>query len=286
MKILITGSAGFVGSYLFNYLKPENQIYGLSRRKGENTTHSFDITNPEVRKLLDETAPDIIIHLAALTNVDYCEEHSEEALNINVSGTKNLAEWCKENRKKMIYISTDYVYPGEKNGYDEDSETGPVNFYGETKLEAEKIVRRVNNWVILRPTVIFGYQKEGANFLMQMLNAKTPKKVCDDQISNPTDIKVLCEYINGIIKKDIRGLFVATGRDTLDRFSFALLIAEVFGLNRDMIVRVKTSDLNQKAKRPLNNGTNSSKIRKILDYNCPSLRESLESIKSQLETAH
>jgi len=282
MKILITGSAGFVGKFIFNYLKSENQVYGISRRSSETTTHSFDISNIDISRILNEIAPDVIIHSAALTNVDYSEEHQDEAWKTNVFGTENLVKWCKENDKKMIYISTDYVYSGEKNNYDEYSETNPVNYYGKTKLEAENLVKKLNNWVILRSTVIFGYDKLGTNFLMQMLNFKEPKKICDDQISNPTDVNVLCEYVRKIIEKNIKGLFVATGPETINRYEFAILIADIFGLDKNLILKVKTSELNQKAKRPLNNGTNSLKIRNLLDYNCPTLRESLEKIKSRL----
>src|SRR3989338_4484066 len=282
MKILITGSAGFVGKFIFNYLKSENQVYGISRRSSETTTHSFDISNIDISSILNEIAPDVIIHSAALTNVDYSEEHQDEAWKNNVFGTENLVKWCKENDKKMIYISTDYVYSGEKNNYDEYSETNQVNYYGKTKLEAENLVKKLNNWVILRSTVIFGYDKLGTNFLMQMLNFKEPKKICDDQISNPTDVNVLCEYVRKIIEKNIKGLFVATGPETINRYEFAILIADIFGLDKNLILKVKTSELNQKAKRPLNNGTNSLKIRNLLDYNCPTLRESLEKIKSRL----
>ena len=141
MKILITGSAGFVGKFIFNYLKSENQLYGISRRSSETTTHSFDISNIDISRILNEIAPDVIIHSAALTNVDYSEEHQDEAWKTNVFGTENLVKWCKENDKKMIYISTDYVYSGEKNNYDEYSETNPVNYYGKTKLEAENLVK-------------------------------------------------------------------------------------------------------------------------------------------------
>lgn len=282
MKILITGSAGFVGKNIFHYLSSLHEVFGVSRRTGETTTYQGDITKDEIFNILDKINPNVIIHSAALTNVDYSEEHLEETWLQNVAGTWNLISWCEKNKKKMIYISTDYVYPGKINNYDEESELEPVNVYGKTKLAAEYLVKNLPNFAILRPTVIFGYDKLGTNFLMQMLNLKESRKICDDQISNPTDIGVLCEYVKRIINQDIRGLFVATGPETIDRYKFALLIADVFGLDKKLILKVKTSDLNQKAKRPLNNGTNSSKIQEVLNYNCPTLRESLEKIKSTL----
>ena len=280
MKILITGSSGFVGRNLFSSLEKDFEVIGLSRSKSETTNFIGNICDEEnIQNSLNHIKPDLIIHSAALTNVDYCEENKEEAWNVNVKGTLNLVKWAVVNRKKIIYISTDYVYPGKINNYDENSEVEPVNFYGKTKLAGEKIVSILSDYLILRPTVIFGYDKNGKNFLMQLLGLKDKKKIVYDQISNPTDVKVLCDYIKISINKNISGIFVATGPETLDRLSFSFLVAEIFGLNKELFIKTDTSSLGQKAIRPLNNGTNSLKIRNLLDYKCPSLRESLENIK-------
>ena len=104
MKILITGSAGFVGKNLFNYLKKEHEIYGISRRAGETITHQCDITKKdEINIVLGSINPDIIVHSAALANVDYCEEHKDETWETNVEGTMNLVKWSFLNKKKIIY---------------------------------------------------------------------------------------------------------------------------------------------------------------------------------------
>lgn len=283
MKILITGSAGFVGKNLFNYLKNEHEVYGISRRNGETTTHQCDITSVELASLLSSINPDVIIHSAALANVDYCEEHKDEAWTTNVQGTLNLVKWSFINKKKIIYISTDYVYAGETNNYNENSETNPINFYGITKLAAEKVVSILPNFLILRPTGIFGYDKGGNNFFMQMLNLKSKRIIVTDQIGNPIDVLVLCEYVKRSIDKNIRGIYNATGPETIDRFNFASIVADVFTINKNLLQPGKTSDLGQKASRPLSNGTNSSKLRSVLDYKCPSLRESLENHKKIME---
>ena len=286
VKILVTGSAGFLGKNVFNYLKDKHQLYGISRRTSQTTTHPSDITNQTIEQLLNNLNPDIIIHTAALTGVDYCESHKEEAWKTNVLGTENLINWCKKNSKKMIYISTDYVYPGILNNYDENSEVNPISVYGITKLEAERKVRALKNWTILRPTVIFGYDKGGNNFLMQMLTLKEKRKIPFDQISNPTDVKVLCEYIDKVIDSKIEGIFIATGPETIGRYEFALLIAKIFNIDKSLLERTSTAELNQIAKRPLNNGTNSSKLMSTLNYKCPTLQQSLELIKNQMSKAH
>ncbi|MBS3082029.1 SDR family oxidoreductase [Candidatus Pacearchaeota archaeon] len=286
MKILVTGSAGFVGKNIFNNLKNKHQMFGISRRNSLTTTHTQDITDKNIETILNELNPDIIIHSAALSSVDYCESHKEEAWNTNVLGTENLVNWCKKNSKKMIYISTDYVYPGISNNYDENSEVSPISVYGITKLEAERKVQTLKYWTILRPTVIFGYDEGGNNFLMQMLALKEKRKIPFDQISNPTDVKVLCEYIDKVIDSKIEGIFIATGPETIDRYEFALLIAKIFNIDENLLERTSTVEFNQIAKRPLNNGTNSSKLRSILNYKCLTLHQSLESIKNQISKAH
>ena len=210
MKVLITGSAGFVGKKLCERLKLKHEIFGISRRKSPTTTLVLDLTSQQTEKVLGELNPDVIIHCAALTNVDYCETHQDESYKNNVYATKNLVEWANKNNKKIIYISTDYVYSGQTNNYDEKSETNPLNIYGKTKLEAENIVRTLPLHAILRTTVVFGYDPGGLNFLMQLLNLTGPRKIPKDQISNPTDIAVLGDYIEHILNKNINGLYVAT----------------------------------------------------------------------------
>ncbi len=282
-KIAITGSAGFIGKNLFKTLSQPYTVSGISRRISPTTTHSCDITLQKIHPVLDEIQPKIIVHCAALTNVDFCEENPGQAWLMNVTGTYNLVEWCRRNNAKMIYISTDYVYAGETNNYNESSECAPVDEYGRTKLAAEYLVRSLPNHLILRPTVVFGYEEDGKNFFMQMLALKEPRKIIDDQLSNPTDAQVLSEYVQRAIEKDIEGIYVATGPETINRYDFAMLIAEVFNIDKKLILRTKTHELNQKAKRPLSNGTSSSKIREILKYACPTLRDSLVQYKKNME---
>lgn len=283
MKIIITGSAGFVGKYIFNSLKNKHEIYGISRRQSSTTTHSHDITRESISEVLDEISPDIIIHTAALTSVDYCENHHEETYAANVTGTKNLVQWAHNKKIKFIFISTDAVYAGdaETKPYDEYSSTNPVNYYGETKLEAEKIVSELPNSAILRPTFIFGYDIGGMNFLMQLLTAKTLKKIPYDQISNPTDVEVLVDYVKGVIEKNLSGIFIATGAETMNKMEFTKKAIKIFNLDEKLFQSVSTIELGQNAKRPMNNATNSSKIRNLLNYSCFTVEDSLKKIKEK-----
>ena len=283
MKILITGSAGFVGKNLFYKLKDNYEVFGISRRQSDTTTHSVDLTSDKIISVLNKINPDIVVHCAALSNVDYCEEHKKEAELQNVKSTSHLASWTKKNNKKLIFISTDYVYGGEESDYDEESNTSPVNLYGKTKLDAENMVRRLDNFAILRTSTVFGYDKGSKNFLMQLLFTTSPRKIPIDQISNPTNVDILIEYIKKIIEKNVKGIFVATGPESMSRLEFANLIAEIFKLDKKLLIAAKTNELGQIARRPLNNGTNSQKIRAILSLKVPGVRESLINIRESLK---
>src|SRR3989344_206858 len=281
MNIAIIGSSGFVGMNLFYKLAKKHKVYGISRTKSATTTNQADITHKEIGDLLSRIKPDIIIHSAKLREgADYYETHKEEAERVEIRGAMNLVEWTAKYNKKFILISTDYVYEGKTNNYDESSETRPVNFYGLLKLKLEEIVsQNVKDYAILRPTVIFGYLPGDTNFLMQIINAKEKRRIPHDQISNPTDIRILCDYVDGVIKKEAKGLYVATGEESLSRYEFTQKIAKVFNKDMGLFQPVSTEELNPIAKRPLKNRTDSSKIRNYLNYNCPRISDSLISIK-------
>lgn len=147
---------------------------------------------------------------------------------------------------------------------------------------AEKEVQNHPNYLILRPTVIYGWQPEGKNFFMQVyynqLNKKT-MNVPPDQISNPTYVVHLVEVIKRAIKKNLDGIYNATGSESISRYDFAIKICDVFGFDKSLIVRKTTEELQQAAKRPLNCSTDSSKIQKALNYHPPSLNDSLRELK-------
>jgi dTDP-4-dehydrorhamnose reductase len=275
-RILVTGSAGFIGSGLFNSLEGSYEMHGVSRRASPTTTVQHDIIQPDTSKLLGQINPDIIIHCAAISNVDYCELNPEIVARHNVETTKHLADWAGDNKRKLVFISTDYVYPGETNDYEEGSKLGPVNRYGITKMQAEEFVRgSVENHLILRPTVVFDWIPGDKNFLSQMVSLKESRRIPVDQISNPTYMGVLKEYVSRSLSLGLKGTYVATGPEQIDRLSFAYQIMEAFGIDKGLLTGVETSHLGQSAKRPLKNGTNSALLRKVLDFECPSLEDSI-----------
>jgi dTDP-4-dehydrorhamnose reductase len=280
MRILVTGSSGFVGKNAVRVLRNKHEVIGLSRKASPETTVVADLMSGYPIGLLEDLNPDAIVHSAALTAVDFCEANPEKARGANVELTLLLRDFAQLRKRKLIYISTDYVFPGETNGYTEESPTKPINVYGKTKLAGEQIVNPLENHLILRPTVIFG-KDEGLNFLMQCYRNKVNFRVPRDQISNPTDVRLLVEAIKYGIEDDLRGTYIATGPESINRYVFAQRIAKIFEFSDNGLVPVLTSELNQLAQRPLNNGTNSSKLRSLLPSGQRTLEESLEQIRRE-----
>ena len=189
---------------------------------------------------------------------------------------------CTTNDTKIIHISTDYVFSGNRNIYNESDIPNPLSYYGKNKLESENILRSSNrNYLIIRPSVIFG--NTGNNFYVWVRDSLKNNKdisVVTDQISNPTWSWSLSEAIYKCILSNISGLFHYGGEEIISRYDFAVKIAKVHGFNTDRIIPIKTSDLNQQAKRPLYSALDNSKIKKIIDVEHPSLDYILKIISS------
>ena len=276
-RIFITGIKGQLGTTLDKYL---SSYFNVLNNQGD--LKNIDISDKsELKYIFKELSPDYIINCAALTNVDFCEQNKSNSYEVNVNGIKNIIS-CTTNDTKIIHISTDYVFSGNRNIYKESDIPNPVSYYGKNKLESENILRSSNrNYLIIRPSVIFG--NTGNNFYVWVRDSLKNNKdisVVTDQISNPTWSWSLSEAIYKCILSNISGLFHYGGEEIISRYDFAVKIAKVHGFNTDRIIPIKTSDLNQQAKRPLYSALDNSKIKKIIDVEHPSLDYILKIISS------
>ena len=276
-RIFITGIKGQLGTTLDKYLSSYFNVLN-----NQEDLKNIDISDKsELKYIFKELSPDYIINCAALTNVDFCEQNKSNSYEVNVNGIKNIIS-CTTNDTKIIHISTDYVFSGNRNIYNESDIPNPLSYYGKNKLESENILRSSNrNYLIIRPSVIFG--NTGNNFYVWVRDSLKNDKdisVVTDQISNPTWSWSLSEAIYKSILSNITGLFHYAGEEIVSRYDFAVKIAKVHGFNTDRIIPIKTSDLNQQAKRPLYSALDNSKIKKIIDVEHPSLDYILKIISS------
>jgi dTDP-4-dehydrorhamnose reductase len=284
-RILITGAFGQLGTSLRNILSDQSILAAgkMIPVEEKDGCTELDITElNQVREVIASFQPDVIVHLAAMTDVDGCELNPELAFDVNVRGTENLLD---NFSGRFIYISTDYVFDGNNGPYKEKDEVNPISVYGRTKLYGEDLVQQSNvNWVILRANVVFSFQERTkASFMdwvVDSLKNRQSITVVDDQWNNPTWTVDLARIISRIIDHEIHGLYHYGGRDLLNRFAFAEMIAETFKLDRTLIEPIDTASLKQLAKRPLKSGLCTEKIEIDLSIEALPLRKALNEIYS------
>ena len=249
MRYLITGASGQLGYDIINELKKRNELDYMAP-----TSSEMDITNADsVRDIISNYRPDVIFHCAAYTAVDKAEDNKEDCYNVNVNGTKNIVDEASKVGAKVVYISTDYVFDGTKEGiYVTDDKTSPVNYYGYTKLCGEEIVSKLDNHLIVRISWVFGIN--GNNFIKTMLRlaeTRNELSVVSDQIGSPTYTEDLSKLLVDMVENDKRGIFHATNEGYCTWNEFARYIFEVTG-NEMIVNEILTKDYKTTAVRPLN----------------------------------
>lgn len=245
MKILVTGAKGMLGQDLCPILEDSGAFVI------ETDVDTMDITNAEqVKQVLTDIHPDVVVHCAAYTNVDKAEEDFETAKLINVTGTENVAKACGKLEIPIVYISTDYVFDGTKTEpYTPDDKTNPINNYGLTKLQGEEAVKKYcEKYYIARTSWLYGHY--GKNFVETMISLaqKDEIKVVDDQIGCPT---WTVELANGILKLLSKpyGTYHVCGSGSTSWYGFAQEIFKQAGLNVNL-QPCKTEEFPRPAKRP------------------------------------
>ena len=284
MRILITGAFGQLGQALQSVLS-KNSNYELictgRRIKEGQEGIPLDIRNQvALKEIINTTAPDILINLAAMTNVDACELNPKLAGEINVAGLQHI---CDSFKGKIIHLSTDYVFDGTSGPYKEDDPLNPLSIYGKTKLASENILleKDIKNLVI-RGNVLYDYSPYTSasflNWVVLSLKDNQEIKVVEDQFNNPTWTRSMSDIIELSIENDLEGIIHWGDSVHISRYEFAKLIAKKFSLNESLIKPVLTSELNQPARRPLQSGLSTEKLVNMLDIIPPSIDDCLDEI--------
>lgn len=273
-KMLIIGGSGLVGSTLAEYALPNYDLhitYNENDIVPKKASTKIDLLKDRLgtTKLIHIFKPDVVVHTAAYANVDFCENNPDLADLLHVDITKDIAQACKEVNSKLIYFSTDAVFDGKLDRkYSEDDTPNPINYYGKTKLKAEKIIlEESDNNVILRTTVIYGWHNRSrfTNWVLQSLKNNISVTAFTDQHNTPTLVDDLVKSILKIIDTEVSGLYHAVGKTCLSRYEFALQLADRFGLDKSLIIPTISSK-KQDAPRPLNGCLDNEKLEKMVKY--------------------
>jgi dTDP-4-dehydrorhamnose reductase len=284
MKIAVVGGNGFLGKKIISILSEKGHDCRSFSKSSNNT---LDITSYDsIEKVLNDYKPDLIVNSAALTNVDYCELHPDDAQSINYLGAKNLGEYSKKNSLPFVQISTDYVFNGIKGGYSEDDECSPINVYGNTKLMAEKyITENLEKYIILRVAILYGYNDDNdkETFVKRIINKVSKKESIDiyfDQYGTPTFIDDVPVAIEFLLKNDKQGIFHLADPQKSDRYSFGLYICNVFSLDKRFLNPISIEEFETPAKRPRDSSLSTKKI-ESLGFIPTRIEEGLEIMKKQ-----
>ncbi len=280
MKILITGAGGMLGTDLTESLKAEFEVIGLERRPVTHLTVPYDICDlTQARKTRDTVLshrPEAIIHTAAMTDVDYCEEHHEEALENNVAATEHVVDAANEIDAPVIFYSTDYVFDGNKKGdYREEDVPHPLSFYGKTKRMGEEyILRAAKRALIFRITWLFGiWGRCFPKAILRQAAAATKMNVVDDQIGRPTWSWDVAQAMRELLlnKKELffaqsatREIFHLGNSGTVHWADYARFILKGAGLGAVKIKDIPSAHLKRPAPRPENSVLSLEKTAKVL----------------------
>jgi len=298
MRTLITGSNGLLGQKLVAALRQDLAIDLLATSRGSDRTpdplgsryRPMDITlAAEVDQVFDAFRPEVVIHTAAMTNVDACELDPIACELQNVTATEHLVRAAERHGAHFIHLSTDFIFDGLHGPYREEDEPAPLSIYGHSKLKAERIVinSRLSKWAIARTIIVYGIA-EGLSRSNVVLWAKSalekgqPINVVDDQWRMPTLAEDLADGCIRIAKQGATGIYNLSGPDGMSILELVKRVGEFFELDTTVVSPVKSGSLGQPARRPPKTGFILEKARKELGYSPHGFESGLAVLRNQL----
>lgn len=296
MKILITGANGLLGYKLVQLLSKQSDVQTIATGRRmisdlpANVSFSeLDITDSlQTEKIISQLKPEVVINTAAMTQVDQCETDRDLCWKGNVTGVENLIAGCAKNQTHLVHVSTDFIFDGTQGPLDESAVPNPVNYYGESKLAAEKVIQQSTiSWTILRTVLVFGVTPDmsRSNIVLWVKKSLEDGKtinVVNDQWRTPTlaeDLAMGC-YLSA--KKKARGIYNIAGEEMMTPYDIAMQTADFFKLNKSLINATDSSKFKQPAVRPLKTGFIITKAKDELGYQPHSFKEGLALMASQL----
>ena len=293
--ILITGSNGLLGQKLVHLLKEKHNVIATSlgscliSNQSDFIYQILDITDEyNIGKIFNMYKPKYVINTAAMTNVDACEDYRNLCDDINVKAVNYLSTACEKYNSHLIHISTDFIFDGKNGPYDEDDEANPLSYYGLSKWKSEQVLQKSNcKWAILRTILLYGTAEnlERNNIVLwarKALKDSQELNIIDDQFRSPTLAEDLAQACYLVMKKEAVGVYNASGKDIMSIYEMVERMADFYKCDKSQINKISSTNLNQKAKRPLKTGFILDKSIKELGYKPHSFEEGLNFLEKQL----
>lgn len=269
MRILVTGASGLLGLNFCLNLAESQEITGITHTNSLVGT-PFKCVEADLAKkddlfqIVETYEPDLIVHCAAMANVDACEKDPEQAKRINSDLPGELASICKEGDIRLVHVSTDAVFDGKKGDYSEEDDPNPLSVYAVSKLEGErKVIKNYPDALVVRVN-FYGFSLSGsrslAEFFLNQLSQGHPVNGFVDVMFCPLYVADLVDVLIAMASKRLKGLFHAVSSESLSKYAFGLKIAEKFGFERNLIQPVSVVEGNLTARRSLKLSLNTEKL--------------------------
>ncbi|MEC3878426.1 SDR family oxidoreductase [Parapedobacter sp. 10938] len=296
-KIIVTGSNGLLGQKLTDLALADDRITLIATSRGENrhpakegyTYVDLDILNgDQLRTMVAEHRPEVIINTAAMTNVDACEHDPEGCRKLNIEAVATLVALCEEFGTHLIHLSTDFIFDGKEGPYAEHAQPNPLSLYGQSKLDAEQLIQQSTcQWTILRTILVYGVVADmsRSNIVLWAkgaLEKGQPLNVVNDQWRMPTLAEDLARACILAATTGAEGIFHISGKDLFAIHELVAAVADFWELDKSLIREVSSATLSQAAPRPARTGFTLEKAYQVLGYKPHSFTEGLAIVDRQL----
>jgi len=293
-KILITGASGLVGYNVARGLAGLGELHVTVHQAPvdlpEAVEHPLDLMETKtVEKLIAEVQPDLAVHCAALTDVDECEQDWHVAYTMNVRSTMRLAEYARKREKRMVFISTDLVFGGERGNYRETDIASPLSSYGWTKLIAESHVARAGpKNAVLRAALVYGkglgHHGGFVGWMRRDLEAGKSIRLYQDEYRTPVYVGNLVSVVREVIEKNVGGLYHVAGMERVNRYDFGVRLANTFGLPSSRIEAASLEE-HRGVARPRDCSLNIDRATSVFETEFLTVREGLRLLKEEWDSA-
>ncbi|WP_212002913.1 SDR family oxidoreductase [Chitinophaga sp. HK235] len=297
MKVLITGCNGLLGQHLIP-LFVQNKTYDViatgrgANRSPQHDHYIYEAVNlrdaGSVQQLVQKHQPDLIIHSGAMSQVDECEKNKDACWDTNVGATRYLVNAAEKINAAFIFLSTDFVFDGLNGPYDEEAPVNPINYYGTSKVAAERLVHNSKlQWAIVRTVLVYGvvndpHRSNMITWVKNNLQQGKKIKVVDDQWRTPTLCQDLAQGCLLIAEKKATGIFNISGKEVLTPYDMAIKTAEYFQLDKSLVEKISSKSLAQPAARPAKTGLIIDRAEKELGYSPHTFAEGLDIVAAEI----